>query len=56
MQDTKIKFNDISKVPVELFDDGVNYGMCYSVFAPEAVIQSIIKLLDSLGHLQTSVA
>ena len=55
MQDTKIKFNDISKVPVELFDDGVNYGMCYSVFAPEAVIQSIIKLLDSIHKLSESI-
>jgi hypothetical protein len=55
MQDTKIKYNDISKVPVELYDDGVNYGMCYSVFAPEAVIQSIIKLLDSFHKLSEAI-
>lgn len=55
MQDTKIKYNDISKVPVELYDDGVNYGMCYSVFAPESVIQTIIKLLDSFHKLSASI-
>lgn len=55
MQDTKIKYNDISKVPVELYDDGVNYGMCYSVFASEAVIQSIMKLLDSFHKLSAAI-
>lgn len=55
MQDTKIKYNDISKVPVELYDDGVNYGMCYSVFAPETIIQSIIKLLDSFHKLSEAI-
>lgn len=55
MQDTKIKYNDINKVPVELYDDGVNYGMCYSVFASEAVIQSIMKLLDSFHKLSAAI-
>lgn len=55
MQDTKIKYNDISTVPVELYDDGVNYGMVYTVFAPDPVIQSIIKLLDSLQKLSATI-
>ena len=45
------KFNDLNNVPVELYDDGVNYGMCYRIQAHENTRQSIITTIDKVYEL-----
>ena len=45
------KYNDLSKVPVELHDDGVNYGMCYRIQADEKTRQSIVTIIDNVYEL-----
>jgi hypothetical protein len=45
------KYNDLSKVPVELHDDGVNYGMCYRIQADEKTRQSIVTIIDKVYEL-----
>ena len=45
------KYNDRSKVPVELHDDGVNYGMCYRIQADEKTRQSIVTIIDKVYEL-----
>ena len=45
------KYNDLSKVPVELHDDGVNYGMCYRIQADEKTKQSIVTIIDKVYEL-----
>ena len=45
------KFNDLSKVPVEPYDDGVNYGMCYTIHADEKTRQSIVTKIDKVYEL-----
>ena len=45
------KYNDLSKVPVELHDDGVNYGMCYKIQADEKTRQSIVTIIDKVYEL-----
>ena len=45
------KYNDLSKVPVELHDDGVNYGICYRIQADEKTRQSIVTIIDKVYEL-----
>ena len=45
------KFNDLSKVPVELYDDGVNYGMCYTIQAPEKTLRAISSIIDKIKEI-----
>ena len=45
------KFNDLSKVPVELYDDGVNYGMCYTIQAPEKTLRTITSIIDKIKEI-----
>ena len=45
------KFNDLSKVPVELYDDGVNYGMCYTIQAPEKTLRKITSIIDKIKEI-----
>ena len=45
------KFNDLSKVPVELHDDGVDYGMCYKIQADETTRQSIVTAIYKVYEL-----
>lgn len=45
------KFNDLSKVPVELYDDGVNYGMCYTIQAPEKTLRKITSIIDEIKEI-----
>ena len=49
--ENKQKYNDLSTVPVELFDDGVNYGMCYKIQADEKTRQSIVTIIDKVYEL-----
>ena len=49
--ENKNKFNDLSKVPVELYDDGVNYGMIYNIQASEEVLEDVAKLMDGFYEL-----
>lgn len=44
-------FNDLSKVPVELYDDGVNYGMCYTIGAPENTLKTIVSTIDKIKEI-----
>ena len=45
------KFNDLSKVPVELYDDGVNYGICYTIQAPEKTLRKITSIIDKIKEI-----
>ena len=45
------KYNDLSKVPVELHDDGVDYGMCYKIQADETTRQSIVTAIYKVYEL-----
>jgi hypothetical protein len=49
--ENKQKYNDLSTIPVELFDDGVNYGMCYKIQADEKTRQSIVTIIDKAYEL-----
>ena len=49
--ENKQRYNDLSTVPVELFDDGVNYGMCYKIQADEKTRQSIVTIIDKVYEL-----
>ena len=49
--ENKQKYNDLSTVPVELFDDGVNYGMCYTIQAPEKTIRAISSIIDKIKEI-----
>ena len=49
--ENKQKYNDLSTIPVELFDDGVNYGMCYKIQADEKTRQSIVTIIDKVYEL-----
>ena len=45
------KFNDLNNVPVELYDDGVNYGMCYTIQAPEKTLRKITSIIDEIKEI-----
>ena len=45
------KYNDLSKVPVELYDDGVNYGMCYTIQASEKTLRKITSIIDKIKEI-----
>ena len=45
------KYNDLRKVPVELYDDGVNYGMCYTIQAPEKTLRKITSIIDKIKEI-----
>ena len=45
------KYNDLSKVPVELYDDGVNYGICYTIQAPEKTLRKITSIIDKIKEI-----
>ena len=49
--DNNNKYNDLSKVPVELYDDGVNYGMCYTIQAPEKTLRAISSIIDKIKEI-----
>lgn len=49
--DNNNKYNDLSKVPVELYDDGVNYGMCYTIQAPEKTLRAISSITDKTKEI-----
>ena len=42
----KCRTNDLSQLPVELIDDGVNYGIIYNIKASADVLQAIIVMLE----------
>ena len=42
----KCRTNDLSQLPVELIDDGVNYGIAYNIKAPADIQQAIIEMLE----------
>ena len=44
-------YNDLSKVPVELHDDGVNYGICYTIQAPEKTLRNITSIIDKIKEI-----
>ena len=43
--------NDLSKVPVELYDDGVYYGMCFTITAPPETLKTVMTLFDKFYEL-----
>ena len=45
------KYNDLSNVPVELYDDGVNYGICYTIQAPEKTLRKITSIIDKIKEI-----
>lgn len=45
------KFNDLNNVPVELYDDGVNYGICYTIQAPEKTLRKITSIIDKIKEI-----
>ena len=45
------KTNDINQLPVELIDDGVNYGIIYIVKAGDKVLQAIENMFNKFYEL-----
>jgi hypothetical protein len=45
------KYNNLSTVPVELHDDGVNYGMCYTIQGPEETLRKIASTIDKINEI-----
>ena len=42
----KCRTIDLCQLPVELIDDGVNYGIIYNIKAPADIQQGIIEMLE----------